>query len=69
MRLDDMLPIAEKLDKAAWCGSWGGILLILVFVIRAKTHGSIRELSKAMPTPSANAVARTEFVGLPSLRR
>ena len=35
LRLEDMLPIAPKLDEIGFWSieSWGGLLLILVFVI------------------------------------
>lgn len=42
MRLDDMLPIAEKLDRVGYWSleTWGAPLMTPVSVIWVKIHGS-----------------------------
>ena len=71
MRLKDMLPIAEKLDRVGYWSleSWGGATFdACIRFLGEDPWDRIRQLSQAMPnTPPADAVARSEYSWLSPL--
>ena len=73
LRIDDMLPIAEKLDQVGFWSleSWGGATFdACIRYLGEDPWDRIRELKKAMPnTPTANAFSWSKYSWLSSLCR
>ena len=70
MRIEDMLPIAEKLDKAGFWSveSWGGATFDACIRYLGKTLGSASErLKAAMPNTKQQMLLRGQTIGLPPL--
>ena len=71
LRLDDMLPMAEKLDQAGFWSleTWGGATFdACIRYLGEDPWERLRELKKSNAEyPSTNAPAWSEFTGLSSL--
>jgi oxaloacetate decarboxylase alpha subunit len=72
MRIDDMLPIAEKMDDVGFWSveTWGGATFdACIRYLGEDPWERIRLLKQAMPkTPQPDAFPRAEHTGLPTLR-
>ena len=73
VRIDDMLPICEKIDKVGFWSVelWGGATFdACIRYLGEDPWERLRRFRKALPnTKDSDAAARAEHAGLPALRR